>query len=78
MAHRPPEAQDAYAFGPTAIVNSLHIFFLLISSHQCLCVFNLGPETTLPFPGWPGDARRLDTLPGPKFGWGPPAAGLLR
>ena len=42
------------------IVNLLKTFSLLISFHQCLCIY-VWPKTALLLPGWPRDAKRLET-----------------
>ena len=59
------------------IVNLLKISFFCSSVFVSVCVFNVGPKTTLPFPVWPRDAERPDTPSGPQVLLTPPAAAFL-
>ena len=43
------------------IINLLKTFFFCSSVFTSVCVFHVCPKTTLHFPVWPRDTKRLDT-----------------
>ena len=59
-AHGPHAAQDGYGCRPTQNRKLLTTFPFCLSIFISVCVFNVGPKTTL-LPVRPRDAKRLDT-----------------